>query len=260
MLIKHKLVLNTGISIVSLMLMLGLLSFAVTSLENNINVARELGEVQSYILQLRRHEKDFIARKDMKYVEEYHKHKRVLESDISMLEENFDKLGIKVNEIQSLRSSLKLYYEKFDQVVESQQAIGLHPKDGLYGALRGAVHNVEDLIGKSDFKLLSSMLQLRRNEKDFMLRLDEKYVDRLVNNTATLIVDVGTSSFDSDTKQQIVLFLEEYERAFLNLVKEQRLLGLSHWWIVVAARSAVKYSSLLPSTFPCPPIIKPNKK
>ena len=85
MLIKHKLVLNTGISIVSLMLMLGLLSFAVTSLENNINVARELGEVQSYILQLRRHEKDFIARKDMKYVDDFYKHQKVLETDIECL-------------------------------------------------------------------------------------------------------------------------------------------------------------------------------
>ena len=73
------------------------------------------------------------------------------------------------------------------------------------------------------------MLQLRRNEKDFMLRLDEKYVDRLVNNTATLIVDVGNKqNFDSETKQQMILFLEEYERAFLNLVKEQRILGLTH--------------------------------
>ena len=57
-----------------------------------------------------------------------------------MLEENFDKLGIKVEEIQSLRSSLKLYYDKFALVVKSQQAIGLNsPKDGLYGGLRGAV-------------------------------------------------------------------------------------------------------------------------
>lgn len=228
MLIKQKLALNSGISIVSLILMLGLLSFAVTSLENNIQVARELGNVQSQILQLRRHEKDFLARKDLKYVEGFDKDLATLTRDTNSLERSFADIGLEIDEIGSLRTILKDYASKFKHVIESQQNIGLHPKDALYGKLRGAVHNVEELIGSEDYQLLSGMLQLRRNEKDFMLRLDEKYVTRLQDNTAKLIADVKMSGLDSSSKEQISALLLEYEQAFLALVAEQKILGLSH--------------------------------
>lgn len=228
MLIKHKLVLNTSISIFSLLLMLGLLSFAVTSLESNIHVARELGDIQTNILQLRRYEKDFIARKELKYVDEFNQRVSTLGSDVSKLRQSFAEIGLEVAEIELLRGTIKEYQSKFLQVAESQKAIGLHPKDALYGKLRAAVHNVEELIGQDDYQLLSGMLQLRRNEKDFMLRSDEKYVGRLSENTGKLIANVGFSSFDHDKKQQIVALLEQYERAFMNLVAEQKKMGLTH--------------------------------
>jgi methyl-accepting chemotaxis protein len=228
MLIKHKLALNSGISILSLILMLGLLSFAVTSLENNIQVARELGNVQSQILQLRRHEKDFIARKDLKYVTSFEKDLVMLNQVTNSLEQSFADIGLEIGEISSLRSILKDYSTKFNGVVDSQKAIGLDPKDGLYGQLRSAVHDVEELIGRDDYQLLSGMLQLRRNEKDFMLRLDEKYVTRLQNNTAQLIADVKMSALDDTRKQQISDLLGAYEQAFMNLVSEQKSLGLTY--------------------------------
>lgn len=55
------------------------------------------------------------------------------------------------------------YNKHFNALVEAQKLIGLNPKDGLYGELRSAVQGVEKLLGSKDFKLLSNMLQLRRN-------------------------------------------------------------------------------------------------
>jgi methyl-accepting chemotaxis protein len=55
------------------------------------------------------------------------------------------------------------YNNHFNALVEAQKLIGLNPKDGLYGELRSAVQEVEELLDSKDFKLLSNMLQLRRN-------------------------------------------------------------------------------------------------
>jgi len=228
MLIKHKLAINTGISIISLMLMLGLLSFAVSSLEKNIEAAREIGDVQTDILQLRKHEKDFMARKDLKYVEQFENDFSRLDNDLHLLENTFKSLNLELSELSTVKPVLKAYNEKFQQFTSAQQAIGLHPKDGLYGKLRSAVHNVEELIGRDDYKLLSGMLQLRRNEKDFMLRYDEKYITRLQGNVAQFILDVNSSNFGSERKANIVELVTVYEQAFNNLSQAQKQLGLSY--------------------------------
>jgi methyl-accepting chemotaxis protein len=69
------------------------------------------------------------------------------------------------------------------------------------------------------------MLQVRRNEKDFMLRLDDKYVDRFVKNAVKLANSIKISSFSSAKKQQLINLLQTYEEAFNELVSTQKSLG-----------------------------------
>ena len=228
MLIKHKLAVNTAILALSLFSMLLILFYTVNALENNISAAKEIGDVKASILQLRRNEKDFIARKDLKYVDKFEKNYQQLTQEIKRLKELLIVLDLSVQDVDKVSSSVTAYRNHFDALVESQKKIGLNPKDGLYGQLRSAVHNVETLIGKEDYQLLSGMLQLRRNEKDFMLRLDEKYVSRLQNNNAALIEQVRVSGFDASVRAEIEQLLIAYEQAYLNLVAEQKQLGLKH--------------------------------
>lgn len=63
----------------------------------------------------------------------------------------------------------KQYYDDFQIVVNLQRKIGLHPKDALYGELRKSVHNIETLLNQqNDYKLLTTMLQLRRAERFYV--------------------------------------------------------------------------------------------
>jgi methyl-accepting chemotaxis protein len=73
MLIKHKLILNTSILVVAILFLLIVLSYSVGSLEGDIDTARTIGAIDSDVLQLRRNEKDFLARKDLKYVDKFKK-------------------------------------------------------------------------------------------------------------------------------------------------------------------------------------------
>lgn len=225
MLIKHKLIANTGVLVLAMALMLGLLSYASNSLQHDIDVATNIGKIESAVLQLRRNEKDFLARKDLKYFDKFNKKMIELQQQVRLLEEGFKRSGSSLNEFSAMQSILTEYNQHFKRLVEMQQHIGLHPKDGLYGNLRSAVHDAEELIGNDNYQLRSEMLQLRRNEKDFMLRLDDKYVDRLKNNSAELIINVNNSDFSSEKKSQIGDYLNTYEAAFLNLVTAQQQLG-----------------------------------
>ncbi|WP_206486497.1 methyl-accepting chemotaxis protein [Thalassotalea sp. G2M2-11] len=227
MLIKHKLIANTLVLIVSMLGMLGLITYAVSSLNDDVQMARTIGDIESSVLQLRRSEKDFLARKDTKYADKFSKQYKVLQSDINHLEQVFADESQVQTDISNLRKITRDYDNHFKDVVDAQIIIGLNSKDGLYGELRSAVHQVESLLEGSDYRLLADMLQLRRNEKDFMLRLDEKYLQRWQDNAANFSEDVKSSELSDELINQVVTSISAYESAFINLVEQQRIMGFS---------------------------------
>ncbi|ETJ48525.1 methyl-accepting chemotaxis protein, partial [Pseudoalteromonas agarivorans] len=90
-----------------------------------------------------------------------------------------------------------------------------------------AVHEVEVLLKEQDnFELLSAMLQLRRAEKDFMLRFDAKYLTRFNELISTFKQKITQADLQSSYKSQISPLIDTYQSAFQNLVKAQTQLGL----------------------------------
>jgi len=225
MLIKHKLIANTTILVLAMVLMLALLSYESSSLQRDIGVAKDIGDVKASVLELRRDEKDFFARKALKYSDKFNSQMKEAQHQVSRLSEEFTSAGISMPELTSMGSILAQYQAQFIKVVTLQKKIGLNAKEGLYGELRAAVHNVEELIGHDNYRLRSEMLQLRRNEKDFMLRLDNKYVDKLTNNVSKLLSSVQESTLPSAKKQEVSNLIKAYQTAFINLVTAQKELG-----------------------------------
>ncbi|GAA0811594.1 methyl-accepting chemotaxis protein [Colwellia asteriadis] len=225
MLIKHKLIANSVILVFALTLMLLLLTYASNGLQKDITIAEDIGRVSASVLELRANGNDFINHKDVAYAELFTKRIERLNTEVAKLDGDFTSIGLVLPEIKTLRKELDEYDAAFEEVVEMQKRIGLDPKDGLYGKLRAAVHNIESLLGDDNNLLLSGMLQLRRNEKDFMLRLDEKYVGRLNNNVAVLASNIQQSDFSSGKKQQLNTLLTNYKNAFGDLAELQKNLG-----------------------------------
>jgi methyl-accepting chemotaxis protein len=225
MLIKQKLIVNTTILVVAMAMMLGLINYANSSLQHDIAIAKNIGDIKVSVLELRRNEKDFLSRKDIKYSQQFQQYLNLTQTQINSLAENFINIGIRLPELVTMRNILEDYQTSFVEVVRLQKAIGLNPEDGLYGKLRTAVHAVETLLGDNEYKLRGEMLQVRRNEKDFMLRLDDKYVERLVKNVAKLDSSIKTSSLSSTKKQKLTNLLQTYEEAFKELASTQKSLG-----------------------------------
>ncbi len=227
MLIKHKLIANTTILVLAMTLMLLLLNYASSSLQHDMNMAKDIGNIKASILELRKEEKDFIARKTMKYPEQFNNKISVTKQQINVLETSFSEVGLTMPALASMGNILSEYQALFNKVVSLQKKIGLNAKSGLNGELRAAVHNVEELIGNNNYRLRSEMLQLRRNEKDFMLRLSDEYVDKLKSNVSKLLLNVQSSDFSETKKQKVNNLINDYQRAFLNLVTAQKTLGYS---------------------------------
>jgi len=217
MTIKIKLILAIALSVVSLSLM-HLLSTTLSSTYEKTRIyERNINNIEKLVLQLRRNEKDFLARKQVKYVEKFNQNANKLNKAIKAAKHQSNELP----QFTKLESAITNYQQRFREIVSTQKRIGLDHKTGLYGELRNAIHNVESLIS-NDKVFLANVLQLRRNEKDFMLRLDKKYVSRFTSNINALIEEHSLSENNTT-----ISYLEQYRTTFLALVAEQVRLGLN---------------------------------
>jgi methyl-accepting chemotaxis protein len=180
------------------------------------------------MLLLRRHEKDFLARLDLKYEKKFVDDHAKLMATIEKLSSDLHENDIQGDQSKQLETILNRYKADFTKLVAIQKKIGLNEKDGLYGSLRTAVHNVEgELKSLNDYKLTSMMLMLRRNEKDFMLRDNLKYQDKLAGNLAKLQSAVTQSNYSEATKNKIQGQLDKYSHDFNALVSGYVEKGLS---------------------------------
>ena len=217
MTIKLKLLFSTGLLVVSLFVLLAVKEFTANSI-NGLSVGVQLtGSIKNNILELRRDEKDFLARKQLKYVEKYKSHSIKLLSEIDRLEQIFKKFEIANSDVNSLRVVVKQYNQHFYNLVAQQKMIGLDTKSGLYGKLRNAAHNLESQLANSTSDLMVLLLQLRRDEKDFMLRSDPKYIAKFDTHIQQLKSKLTSYS----------PILNEYHQQFVALTTASKAMGLS---------------------------------
>lgn len=204
MLIRSKLLLSAAVSISALIAMFGLQLYSNSVKSELSNAAQSVLDLERDVLILRKNEKDFFARKDLKYVELHKQSHMAIDSIVPELEKVFKEYGVSTASLESFDRNLNQYQAAFSEVVQLQQEIGLTPKTGLYGTLRAAVHNVETLLKEFDQPALeAAMLQLRRNEKDFMLRRELSYVETFDTNISKFNDKLHASSIDIDTQRKI---------------------------------------------------------
>ncbi|MGI2126137.1 methyl-accepting chemotaxis protein [Shewanella oncorhynchi] len=228
MLIRSKLLLSAAVSISALIAMFGLQLYSNSVKSELSNAAQSVLELERDVLMLRKNEKDFFARKDLKYVELHKQSHMAIDSIVPELEKVFKEYGVSTASLESFDRNLNQYQAAFSEVVQLQQEIGLTPKTGLYGTLRAAVHNVETLLKEFDQPALeAAMLQLRRNEKDFMLRRELSYVETFDTNISKFNDKLHASSIDIDTQRKIEELITQYQKDFKSLINKEQQLGLT---------------------------------
>ncbi len=227
--IKFKLYSLAGLISVGLVL---LTIIAIHSFSNIKFLNKNLVLVQSSkadMLILRRNEKDFLARLDSKYQQKFKKNFDILIDKTTKFKKDINVIGLNnEKELSTLIQYLQIYESSFNKIVTLYQKIGLNHESGLRGDLRKSVHAAEALLKQfNSIQLTVDMLMLRRNEKDFILRKDEKYLKKFERNYALFNQNLNESSLSNKKKNDIVSKMNVYRSTFKKFSQNHIQLGLT---------------------------------
>ena len=228
MTIKFKLLLIAAIITISMLLSVFSMRWSISTI-NNLTEAESLNnQLQSDMLMLRRNEKDFLLRSNLKYLDKFEKNYSIMQNHLNHLKQHLVDNSIIINNFNTLKDIIKNYRLDFLSLTDISRKIGLDPKSGYRGTLRNSVHKAEAIFKEiNNYKLYTDMLMLRRNEKDFIIRKDKKYVDKYSKNYQILVADIKQGELNEQQKQNILQNINSYKVNFLNLVKASEQKGLN---------------------------------
>ena len=187
-----------------------------------------VGDAYANMLTLRRNEKDFLTRKDLQYSQKFVENYKKTIEHLQMLRSNMHENDMEVIQLNQLVKHFDSYKNGFLALVELQKEIGLSHQDGLYGSMRDAIHQVEDLlINRPHNQLNKDMLMLRRREKDFMLRNDIRYIGKFDEDMSVMRKDLSRAYLHPEVRRRISTALAAYEKDFKALVSATEKKGFS---------------------------------
>lgn len=257
--IRSKILIGFLITII-LTFILGFISYSSLNLLSNklIPVIKANERVTSQMLSLRKNEKDYLARSVIdptyfttgksSYLDDFKtNYDKLLQEVATVKAFATDAKGqANLNEIEKLTVE---YKDLFFKVVDKKKIRGF--KDwGKEGELRAAVHDVEATLDDNktyianyqDYDLntqvsgaskstkddlLILMLQMRRSEKDFFIRNDLSYRDKLNGLVGQFNEKVTASNMASGTKTNLLNLVGVYKMKFNEVADIMVEIGLA---------------------------------
>ena len=185
--------------------------------DNANSIANLNKKLSITLLEARRAEKDFQLRRDERYSKRHAELSATIDRDFGELEKSVRSGGVNdiLDRISVAHAGFNRYVQNFAALSQAEVKLGLNEKLGLSGSLRAAVHDIETkLKERDDPRLTSSMLMMRRHEKDFMLRRDPKYVGNLKKTAVEFAKQIAGTDMPAALKADIIQKLERYQADF----------------------------------------------
>jgi len=218
--IRRKLLILLAAVILALTLLLATTTYFNNQITQLEQLKHNVQQLNIYSLQLRRNEKDFFLRKDMKYFEKFSNNYQKLTLLINDIEQQNTRINAGIQS-EKLAQSFASYQDKFSQLTELMAIKGLNKDSGEYGQLRAATHELEQGF-KSQVDLASQviLLTMRRHEKDYMLRNDESYLIKLTH----AITELSLRFTDNSAITQLI---NNYQNAINTYAAINKQIGLT---------------------------------
>jgi methyl-accepting chemotaxis protein len=183
--------------------------------------AREISDLNQQLsiemLEARRNEKNFQQRRNETYAKSHSELVVKIDRDFGRLEglTKAADLGALAEKVKLAHDGFRKYAADFTNLVGAEIKLGLNETLGLSGALRSAVHDIETKLKEiDDPRLTSWMLMMRRNEKDFMLRRDQKYVAEIKKSAAEFSKALSAVAIAPPVMAEITAKLATYQKEF----------------------------------------------
>jgi len=216
--IRRKLLILLAAVIFALLLLLTTTSYFNSQIGQLKKLKHNVQQLKIYSLQLRRNEKDFMLRKDLKYLDKFNKNNSLLVGLLNDIEQQNINADIQLAQLSNLFSK---YQKSFTQLTELMAIKGLDKNSGQYAQLRNATHELEDAFSdQGDLASQVILLTMRRHEKDYMLRNDEKYL-------ATLAISITELKSRFPDNLAILNLINNYQHSINAYTTINREIGLS---------------------------------
>lgn len=227
--LRAKLIFGFGGVLVLLLLVLGIYQIAMNAtsggfrglLEAELRIKESAQHAESAMLQCRRNEKDFLLRKDKKYLGRFQENlsKVVAQAEaIVPIARSIDASSMAAD-AGSIKNSAARYSDEFSALVVAWERRGLDHESGLQGAFRKIVHDAEAAFKAHQVEdLYVDMLLMRRWEKDYNRTQSRKYLDRMEKTQASFLAGLDARSEMSPELQDAVDGFARYKQAFSRYV------------------------------------------
>jgi methyl-accepting chemotaxis protein len=223
--LRIKLLGAFGLVLVLLLAVMGvyqyLSSYTTTSftnlLQEELAIADHAAAINSYELQCRRNEKDFLIRKDKKYLQKLNDNVNALKAEA----ESIVQLAGQIGDQESADNATEViayaeeYQAAFKELVASWETKGLDHKSGLQGTFRAAAQGLaKDLKEHEVDNLQLAFLMMRRYEKDFIRTRSDKYKQKFTAAIGTYKELLQESTCEEKSRKTQEQALSLYEKSF----------------------------------------------
>lgn len=190
-----------------------------------VAVKEAANELTIKFLSARRAEKDFLLRLEEKYITRHQDIQEAISTSSANLSRAAEGDGAILDNVQKFENGFNLYAQKFSEVATLQSEMGLDQNSGLLGQLRKAVQEVEAITNTQNQKDLTIlMLMMRRHEKDFLARNDEKYLQDMKKRYEEFKTTLRATDIPAESSQKIGTLMESYQKNFFQMAEKRKQL------------------------------------
>ncbi|WP_425088718.1 methyl-accepting chemotaxis protein [Stappia sp.] len=187
---------------------------ALQSRADNAALQSASKDIQARSLRMRSEATEFLTKLDVADIAAYSAEGEKIHADLKSaraMPAAVDLGGL----IDRLEDKVTDHEKSFAKLVALNERMGLDEKSGLQGALRSAVHAVEEKLSTANLDALTvKMLMMRRHEKDFMLRGSEKYIGRIAERRSEFDALIAQSDLSAADKAEIGKLMDVYVDGF----------------------------------------------
>jgi len=173
------------------------------------------------MLMLRRHEKDFLLRKQMKYVDKFEKRIAVMSNNLDDLSTRLSYAPELQQDLAQAKVKLNSYQQKFNALIQLDQQIGLDKNSGLRSQFNQAESSLQQTVANTgDSRAISKILKIILLENDFQNSYDL--------NTKTLLQESlkHTHSYMQQVNLTAAQSVKDFESSAQALAEALQMRGL----------------------------------
>lgn len=183
----------------------------------------QLNKLQLQFLVYDAKSKSYFNKNTSLYIKKYLQQFDSLKQYIFILKQNYTKNDVDQQKLNTLLYELENFNKDHNLLVSLVKERGFRDY-GIEGKMRKAIHAVENY---QNYINQTTLLTIRRHEKDYFLRKDTIYITGVDENVNKLLEQVQKSTMlPSESKEALTTLLTEYTNQFHNWVKIDSRIGI----------------------------------